>query len=346
MAKFLVTLLIAAWGAFYSADGQSAKDIKQQLFHPEMTDSEFALRSEESDYYKSAFSSIDGVLQAFSIPFTDKGSITFAPNEFKLGEFKIDTLFTPDEVRGSWLGFWQELSKPERKTWGLIRWAIEKMIIPKSKEEYETDVAWYGWQITEYGTASTNTTTFARVFSAKDVKQPANGAMDGLWIHMLKNLARINVIATGAVNADAEAWCTQVETFADDIDAPLRRKIDKLFMSETNYNHYIRGRRKKYNEQYKAVEDLTVIEYTTIKVAWLRSMDGSDKIWGTPKDNRVRPTHKDNNGVFDIQGLDRQVKALTDWKKAIGFDVPEYVVTNDLENTIAAQTVTDRYAEA
>ena len=220
------------------------------------------------------------------------------------------------------------------------------MIIPKAKEEYETEVAWYGWQITGYGTPSTNTTTFARVFSSNDVKQPANGAMDGLWIHILKNLARINVIATGAVNADSATWCTQVETFAQGIDAPLRRKIDKIFMSEANYNHYIRGRRAKYNEQYKAVEDLTQIEYTTINVAWLRSMDGSDKIWGTPKENRVRPTHKDNDGRFDVQGVDRQVKALTDWKKAIGFDVPEYVVTNDLENTISAGVVTARYAEA
>ena len=260
MAKFIISLLITAWGAFYSANGQSAKDIKNQLFHPEMTDSEFSIRVEESDYYKSAYASIDDVLQAFSVPFTPTGEITFAPHEFKLGTFKIDTEFEPDRVRGSWLGFWNELEKAERKNWGLIRWAIEKLIIPKSKENYETEVAWYGWQITSFGAANVATVGWVRVFSSEDIRQPANGAMDGLWIHILKNLDRINIIPTGAVDADSAVWCVQLETFVKGIDRPLRRKIDKIFMSEANYNHYIEGRRKAYNDKYKAVEDLEMIE--------------------------------------------------------------------------------------
>lgn len=339
-----IVAIVAAWGAFYIDGGQSAKDIRAQLFDEEMTDAEFSARPEAGDEYRTAYATTSDVLQAFSIPFTEKGAATFAPNTIPLGEFKIDALLTPKVARKSWLGFLASDKTVKPEEYGIIRWAIEKLFIPKAKEEYEKEVAWYGWAITGYdATPNVTTTGWIREHTSESDAQPSNGAMDGIWIHILKNLARINVINTGAVGTDAAAWCTKVETFAAGIDAPLRRKIDKLFMSEANYNLYREGRRLKYNINYESVMDLTAIKDCTIQVAYLRSMDGSDKIWGTPKENRIRPTHTENNGNFDVQPSDRSVKILTDWKKGIGFEVPEYVVTNDLENTIPLGTLQSRY---
>lgn len=346
MGAFVISALIALWGNIYTNEGQTAADIRKQLFEPGMTDAYFANRPTKNDTYKSVYSTTDDVLQAFSIPFTEDGNITFKPSEVKLGSFKIDKKLTPDELRNSYVGFLANIEEPERKNWPIIRWAIEQLYIPRANEQYEQEVAWYGWEITGYdATPNVTTTGWVREFTAKDVAQPANGSMDGLWIQILKNLSRVNVIATGAVGTDATAWCTKVETFCEGIDAPLRAKIDYLFMSEKNFNLYKRGRRAKYNSQYLAEADLMAIDNCNIKVAYLRSMDGSDKIWGTPASNRIKPTHTENTGRFDAQALDRSVKLLTDWKKAIGFEIPEYVVTNDLENTIPTAVLESRYGK-
>lgn len=347
-----VAALVLAWGAYYIDGGQSEKDIRTQLFDVEMTDAEFSARPESGDEYRTAYATTSDVLQAFSIPFTEKGEGTFAPNMIPLGNFKMDILMVPLRLVKSWAGFLVSDETVEPEKFGIIRWAIEKLYIPKAKEQYEQEVAWYGWAIT--GHSATNSVTAApgtstgweRVIGEEDVEQPANGAMDGLWIHILKNLDRMTTIATGAVGTNAETWCTNIESFTADIDAPLRRKIDKIFMSEANYNLYREGRRLKYNINYLSEQDLTAIKNSTIKVAWLRSMDGSDKIWGTPKENRVRPTHTENNGKFDVQPLDRTVKILTNWKKGIGFEVPELVVTNDLENSIPEATMISKYGKA
>lgn len=348
MANFVITALVAAFGMFYTAEGQTAKDIRSQLFEPEMTDNEFMLVPEESDVHKAGYGTITSVTQAFSIPFTEYGKITFSGHKIELGEFKIDVLITPDELRHSWAAFLLSIDIEEKKNWPIINWAIQQMIIPQSKEDYETEIAWYGWKSdgTYAASPTVNGATFVRQLKSSATANPANAAMDGIWIHMLKNISRINVFTTGAVGTDAVAWCTKVETFWDSVPMKLRSKIDFCYMSEANAILYKRGRRAKYNTNYLQEEDLTSIDGCNVKVKWLRSMDGSDKIWGTPKQNRIRPTKKDNSGRFDVQAQDRSVKLLTDWKKAIGFAVPEFVVTNDLENTITAGVITARYTEA
>lgn len=341
------TALVAAFNAVYTDEGQTVQSIKKQLFEAQRDESFFNLVPWSQDRYKSAYATIDGVLQAFSIPFATKGTTTFKPNYVDLGEFKIDKLETPDQLRHTWLGFLANIEEAKRADWPIILWIIREMIIPKAKEEEISQVLWRGWKYTGFdATPVVDGSTFVRELTDESTVNPANASGDGIWIQMLKNLSRLNVIATGALSTDPATFCTQVEDFVAAIPPALRSRIDYLFMAENLRNRYADGRRVKYNANYLQEADLVAIKNSMIKVEYLRAMDGSDKFFATPAMNRVRPTHTDNTGMFDVQPFDRQVKLLSDWKKIWAFDVPEYVVTNDLENTITAQNITDYYTEA
>jgi hypothetical protein len=349
MADFNLDLVVQEFGARYTPEGQTAKDIKTQLFTPSATENFFALRPNDGDYFKSAFSSVDEVTQAFSIPFVKKGTVTFKPWESKLGVFKVDQLFTPDKFRNSWLGFLASIKEVDRSKWPVLIWYIRQMLLPKIGEEMEDELAFYGWQLTGYDpdplTRTVDGATLTREFESENSVTPANAAMDGIKLQIIRmvNAARANVINSGAWATDPVTFCTQVEDFVEQIDPKLRRNLDFLFASETLVNRYIDGRREKYNKYYAQESDLLSIDKSPLKMQKLDSMFGAEKVWATPAANRVRALAKDSDGRFDMQKADRSVKIMNDWKKVLTFDVPEFVVTNDLENSITAADITERY---
>jgi hypothetical protein len=347
MADFNIDAIIAEFGARYTPEGQAAKDIKTQLFQPSETEAFFMTRPNDGDYYKSAFATIDEVTQAFSIPFAVKGGASFDGWETKIGEFKVDQLFTPDKFRNSWLGFLATIKEVDRSKWPVLMWYVRELLLPKINEEMELEQSYYGWQVTGYdaGTPTVNGTTFERELLNNTTASDANAAMDGIRVLIGKAVAatRANVINTGAHSTNAVTFVEEIEAFVQEIEPKLRRKCDYLFMSETLANRYADGRREKYNMYYAQVGDLMEIDKSPLKVQKLHSMDGAEKIWTTPAMNRIRPIAKDSNGIFDMQKLDRTVKVLNDWKKGLAFDVPEFIVTNDLENTIGAPEIAARY---
>ena len=347
MGVINITDVITEFGSKYIPGGQTAKDIKTQLFAKGETEQLFRRIPVEGDVYRSSYAKIDEVSQAFSIPFVAKGGTSFKPNEIVLGEIKVDDSMTPDSFRNSWLGFLSEIEEVDRTKWPILQWYIQNLLIAKIKEEDELERAFYGWRFTGYDadpmTRVVNGTTLERELSAPTDPSPANAAMDGIRVQIIRNISRINVINSGAWNADPVLFVTQVEDFVAQIDPKLRRMIDLLNFSEDLVNRYTDGVKEKYNKYYAQEGDLLKIAKSPIKMNSLASMDGSNKCWGTPAMNRVMPVKADNSGRFDIQKADRSIKLLSDWKKGIGFDVPEFVVTNDLENTISAAEITARY---
>lgn len=349
MPEINITDVVQEFGARYTPEGQSAKDIKTKLFSPSETENYFAMRPNQGDYFKSTFATVDEVTQSFSIPFVKKGTLTFKAWETKLGEFKVDQLFTPDRFRNSWLGFLVQIAEADRSKWPILMWYIVNMLLPKIGEEMEEEIAFYGWQKTGYNadpmTRTVNGTTFVREFASEESVTPANAAMDGIKVLIAKMVAanRANVINTGAHPIAPVDFVTSIETFVAQIEPNLRRKMDFLFMSEDLKNKYKAGRREKYNQYYAQESELLAIDNSNMKIQDLNSMGGSQKIWCSPAQNRVRPVDVDKAGRFDIQKVDRSVKILNDWKKGLAFEVPEFVVTNDLENTITAADITARY---
>lgn len=340
--------IISEWGARYTPEGQTAKDIKTQLFAPSETEALFMNVPTEGDYYKSSFVTIGEVTQAFAIPFVSKGGTTFQPWETKLGEFKIDALMTPDRFRNSWLGFLATIAEADRSKWPIIQWFIQKLLLPKAEEEQEEEQAYWGWQLSGFaGTPVVNGATFVRQFASANAATPANAAVDGIHtiIARMRAANRCTVNNSGVWSTDPVTFCTEIEEWMQAIEPNLRRKLDYLFMEETLKNRYIDGRREKYNKYYAQEGDLLVIDKVPTKVKSLHSMVGAgDHVWATPAMNRIRPISKDRPGIFDVQKADRSVKILNDWKKVNTFDVPEFVVTNDQGGVISAGLITARYS--
>lgn len=349
MAELNIQAIVDEWGKRYTPEGQTAKDIKTQLFTPSETEAFFMKRPNDGDYFKSGYATIDEVTQAFSIPFVKKGTTTFKPWESKLGVFKTDGLMTPDRLRNSWLGFLADIKEVDRSKWPLLVWFVRELLIPKIHEEMELEQAFYGWQLTGYDpdplTRTVDGATLTREFESENSQTPANAAMDGIKVQIIRMVqkSRANVINSGALSADPVTFCTQIEDFVEQIPAQLRRKIDFLFSSEVLVNRYIDGRREKYNKYHAQESDLLAIDKSPIRMQRLYSMEGSQKLWATPAANRVRAIAKDVDARFDMQKENRSVKYLNDWKKVLTFDVPEFVVTNDLENSITAADITERY---
>jgi hypothetical protein len=340
--------IVAKWGQLYIDQGQTQKDITSQLFEKEKTDSLFSPVMEKNTVYRHTFAEADGVLQAMIPKYHSKGGESLDPHEQKLGRFKINKDLTPDDVENTYAAFLADLPQVDRTKWPLVRWAIEKMYIPKSKDEYESDVAYRGWQVTGYNASPTvNGTTLVRELASADAVLPANASMDGIWIQIVRGVAasKINVISTGALSADPQTFVEQIEAFMMAIPDKARGQIDKLMMSEANYNKYLDGIWIKYNVNYLSQQDPTAIRKTMAKVDWIRGMDGSNKIWCTRAKNRVRPTHVENTGKFIVLPKDAYtVSIATDWKKVITFESPQLVFTNDLENTITAPNITTYYS--
>lgn len=333
--------LIDEWGAFYRPEGQTARDIKTQLLVEDDISQYFPAIPHEGSHFRSVYATIDEVLQAFSIPFTPKSTMTFKPWEQRLGEFKIDAMIYPDKLWPSYLGFLATKSQQDRSQWPFIRWAIQEMLLPKAQEDFILEVAYKGWQYNGYAAVPTvNAITFVRELDSANVNNPlpANASMDGIQVQIAKMVAdnRANVITMGAWNADPATFCGQIESFAQQIDSPLRRKIDFLFMSEVNYNKYIDGRRAKYNLYWQQEADLELIDKTNIRVKKSESMLGSDQVWGTPAMNRVKPVKTGFNSMFDLQKFDRGVKNLKNYEWVLTFHIPEFVVTSEHDTTIDA----------
>lgn len=340
--------IIDEWGARYTSEGQTTKDIKKQLFAPSETEAFFTSVPNDGDYYKSSFVTIGEVTQAFSIPFVAKGGVTFKPWETKLGEYKIDQTMTPDRFRNSWLGFLVNIAEADRSKWPIINWYIQQLLLPKVEEEQEEEQSYWGWQLTGYGGVPVvNGTTYVREFLNESTVTPANAAVDGIHtiIAKMRTAGRCTVNNSGAWSATPETFVTELENWMQAIEPNLRRKLDYVFMSEDLKNRYINGRRIKYNSQYAQESDLLAIDKVTAKVKSLHSMVGAgNHVWTTPAMNRIRPIKKDAPGIFDVQKSGRSVEILNDWKKVITFDVPEFVVTNDQGGVISAGIITARYS--
>ena len=348
MPEFNINDLIAEFGAKYENNGQTQRDIRHELMPADDISSEFRMVPWTDTFYRSVYSTIDEVLQAFSIPFVDKGTVDFKPWTQRLGEFKIDKLETPDLLRHSWLAFLTDLKKVDRSKWPFLMWLIRQKLIPRANKDFFLKTSYYGWQVTGYDAAPTvDGATFVRQLAAANAIHPANTSMDGIRTQIAKmdDANRCVKIVMGAWDANDVTFCTQIEDLVEQIPEELRDELDYLWMSKALRKRYRDGKREKYNLYYKQAADLDSIEdHEHISVRGTTSMVGSEQVWSTPKFNRVKPVRADKKQNFDVQKVDRQVKILTDWSYLLTFDVPEYLVTTEHDTSILAADIAAHYS--
>ncbi len=347
MGLFNITDLVTEWGQKYLNMGQSQKDINGELMPKDNFTELFSKRPWTETFYTSVYSTVNEVLQAFSIPFTTKGDVDFTPWKQKLGEFKIDNLSTPDKFRNSWLGFMVDLKEVDRSKWPFLMWLIRVKLIPRANKDFLLKAAYWGWQLTGYnGSPTVDGTAMTRELASESAAHPANSSMDGIRTQIVKMVAagRANVITVGAWSTVPETFVGQIEDYVKAMPEEAISEMDFLNLAPNMAVRFREGMRIKYNVNYNQVNDLLKLADYEISVRGTVAMTGSEQVWCTPADNRVKPVRADKKTKFDVQKLDRNVKILADWSYLLTFDVPELVWTSEHDTTISAQNITDHYS--
>ncbi|MGY4385658.1 hypothetical protein ACVWYN_002704 [Pedobacter sp. UYP24] len=301
LATITVTDLVTEYGAFYKAGSQSLKDLRKKIFQPSVTEAFFTNRLTDSTRLELANATITRVLQAFQSAFTPLGDTTFTPQPIILDHLKIDADIIPHDLMETWLGF-LALNGLKPADCPIVKYWLEELVIPQYWEDLEKYEIWNGKKLAIIpGTPSV-----------------ASAAMNGIK-EKLKGPG-INIVTMGAAPTDPVQFVEYLEDYTGNIPELIRDKMDAHAMSTTLGLRFRQGMRAKYNLHYAQEADLMKMADFDIKIQALPSMVGHTSIWSTIPENRiVANKNPKNQGVFDVQVSKRQVLALTDFHKGIGF---------------------------
>lgn len=305
--------IITEFGNYYKPGGQSIKDVRTALMAPSETELFFGTpRLTTATRIELSNAAISRVLQGYQVDFTEIGQTEFTPQIINLDHFKIDVKIAPAELMESWLGFLAE-NALQPKDCPLIKYWLEMLVIPKSKEDLEIYEIFAG----------------KKVAPTKGTASAAGSNMNGIKEKL--KAADISVITMGAVPTEPVEFVDYVEDFAGNIPEVARNATKNIAMNKTLELRYKQGKRKKYNQYYAQDADLLKLADFDINVKGLTSHASSTVIWATPDNNKVIGNkNPGNQTVFNIQEFDRQVKALTDFHKGVGFWSNKAVFRSDI----------------
>lgn len=299
--------IVTAFGDYYINEGQNMNRLRQAIRQPAVTPSYATPIIHESDLYRSSNSALGEIVQQFQKAFTAKGNLTFHPNEIRLRNAKIDISLYPDDVKGKWLGFLASLDDQERKNWPIVRYLLEKHVVPQIPHDMETKAYWGGSYVAPTpGTAGTAAGTIDGL-----KKQIDAGLLDGsMNAVVLSNPITPTTIFDG------------IEEFSDAIDPVLASQKIQMFMSPLNLKRYFRDKRNTHgtDQLYDGKTAKTVDFSENIELVALPSMAGSDYIWATPKDNFLHLRKVNGMSTPKVEESKREVFLMLDWYEAIGFD--------------------------
>lgn len=312
----VVSDVVTEYGAFYEKSGQNKSRILKMLFQGTETEKQMTKMKTDQTIFKLSQGIIDDLVQPFQKAFTAKGTLTFKPQPIELNHIKVDFSMFPDDIEAMWLGFLAS-NDLKRTEWPFVRYAIEEYLIPKILDNIELKEVYKG------------------VYAAPTPGTPgATGtSMDGLQMKLQAGVddGAINTVTLGTLTASN--IFDAVETFIDAISQRYQTVKMPVCMDPVLVKWYYRDKRSKGFYQIasdKQIDDS--IDFSPQYVVPLPSMHGTAEMFATPKANLLYLTKKDQNkSKFEVQGVDREVKLLTDWYEGVGFGINEVVWTNILE---------------
>jgi len=296
----VVTDIITEYGAYYENAGQNMKRLITQLLYGfELIKYMTPIKTEDT-IYRMAESEIGYVLQPFQIDFSKTSDVEFKPNEIRLYKNKIDQKFSPDTVEETWLGFLAS-NDVDRAKWPLIKYLIEKLIIPQANEDLENAIFF-----AEYKAPVVAGTPGALLDIMDGLKkQLVDGIGNGL------NRITLNTLTTSNI-------FDEIEKFRKGISLVYRRKDLVYFMSPTWAEAYQMGKRDEFPT--KESLDYKKVDFSPHMVVGIPGMESSNIIFTTPKSNLLYLTKKNANMTrFQIEGYERTVKLMSDFFQGVGF---------------------------
>lgn len=307
--------IVTEFGAYYINQGQNADRLVTMLYNKSETETYFQTVVTDDEIWRASKVTIDRLLQPFQKAWTPIGTAKFEPKEIRQYRMKIDFEDWPDDLQSTWLGFLMD-NGLDRTQWPIVRYLIEKLIMPKSEEDFELNEAYKGIRV-----APTPGTAGAASTSIVGVRK---------WITdaIADSVAPITM-GTVAGLTDAE-FVDYVEDFCKQIDDLYRdNALTPLFMNKDLALKYYYG----YGDKYGLRQDFTgnnmTVKGTNITAKGLKSMSGSNRLWITPTGNAKRLVKQTVSKGFKIEGLKRQIFLYTDFWKGLGFVLPELLFFSD-----------------
>lgn len=306
--SIVTTDLVSQFGSYYLNEGQNMDRLKAAIRQPAVTPSYAVPIIHDSDVYRTSNTSLGSIVQQFQKAFTPKGDITFKPNEIRLRNLKVDLSLYPDDVKGKWIGFLQSLTEQERANWPIVRYMLEKEVIPQIPHDLETSTYWKGvYTEATAGTAGN-----------------AEDAMDGIRRLLNNGLAdgTMNAISLSAAPTTSNIF-DMVEEFAEEsamTNTALSGVKMRIYMSPSWLRAYFRDKRNTHGADVNYQAGVNTIDFMpNIELVGLPSMEGADYIWATPVDNFVHLRKLNGMATPKVEESKREVFLMLDWWEAIGF---------------------------
>lgn len=326
--------LKAAFGNYYRAEGQNAKDFSTSFYQPLVTESFFNFRPTVNTQERKVKSIIGQILRRWQKAITATDSLEMIPRSIDLQKLSYEYRETPDEIEDSYAGFMALLDTNDKRKWPVVRYIVEELMLKKGREEYELNEVYKG-------VASAITPGTAN---------PAGENFDGLEKLMndligASEMSPITAPATWETEPvgfveEVRDWVKNVKASGNEARLLVENgQIDYVFMAPDRVDLIGEGVFEKYSKQWNAAnidimkEPIMVrLPFSNLTAVGLPSMIGKDRIFMTPAANRASfiKKPKSESGPH-IQEDGREVVIFSDFWKAIGFWHPEYVYTTQHE---------------
>lgn len=307
--SIIKTDLVTDFGAYYVDEGQNENRLLSALRQKSVTPSHAKPIITDGDVYRSANSRLGEIVQGFQKAFTKKGDVTFEPNEIRLRNIKVDLSLYPDDVKGSWLGFLASVDEQERAKWPIVRYILEKEVIPQMAEDMELKAYFKG----------------AYVAPTTDVASATSAVMDGIKAIITAGLAGDMNTVTLTDAPDASNSFDRIEEFVDQIDSLLDGVKTKMYCDPTIVRWYLRDKRNTHGADVNYNAAQPTIDFTNVQLIGLPSMKGEKMIWATPEDNYVYLRKTNGMKKPKVEESKREVSLMLDWWEGLGFNYDELV---------------------
>lgn len=314
MPELTIDHILSEYGYYYERSGQNLSRLKRAFMQPSETLQYATHMVTDDTVFKLANSIFQPVLQSFQRSFTPKGSVEFIPNPIPLVPLKIDYKFYPTDIESSWLGFLAGDSSRTLENWPIVKYMLEEYLMNQAIEDKELNEVYKGTlEAPQDGTPSENGKNMI-------------GLKHLLTTHANHPKYPINVVeGIGELNET---------TIFDQLEA-YDQKISELYTGK-KLIHFVAQKwarafktAKRANGYYfidSASKINTEIDFTQHVVVGVPSMNGTNDIFTTLKENLIHIRKRDLNKVHvDLQKHDREIKFLIHWWEGMGFGCNQMV---------------------
>ncbi|MCO6499125.1 MAG: hypothetical protein J5I47_01965 [Vicingus serpentipes] len=300
------TDLVSEYGAYYLNNPANMERLYAAIRQKRRTTDLAVLKIVKDTIYQASKTSLGNIVQPFQKAFTEKGVLDFDPATINLYKMKVDISMYPDDIEESWIGFLASIEEKERKNWPLIRYAIEKEIVPQIDHDLETKEYFNGvYAAPTPGSAGATGTSMTGLKKIID---------DGLTAATIKQVS-----LTGGITASNAL--DQVEAFVDNFVDELEGVPMIVAMSPSNRMKYFRDKRNTLggNTNYGDNRVLTIDGKENCQIVGLPSMAGSDYICATPLQNYFHVRRQNGITTPRVEESKRECFFMTDWYEGLGF---------------------------